>query len=399
MLSVFRNMLLVHTSVKSDDDGSSVKSFQSAATVHKPTLPKPTDRTQDGGIDAIDEEGGSQDGVSEISYDPDVVYNADDNAGGDTEDNGDSEGTMNSLNSVYQKKREFSSYVRSFIPSRYGGELESTIVPVNFPVISIDDIEDVLAEDTDMLQYYCKVIPGGNIIEVDVLFLLASWPNIASLTDEKIDWLTNQMDFVPRMRKESVRDIYARHKKLSRTYNECQSYFEKSCILKAGLTALCSCLTLHPKEENSQQDLPNFFRQRSFDEWSKELHNLKISRFKIKGAVKMSLSSFQSKLLEGILSHVDGHMSEMHLLALHRAWIFEDARMAEKIGYGDTALEHMHVEAQKLDKAYACMVHGSCMKVPLVPDIWCPHEGIESVIPIGKETDSFFKASFFCLFF
>ena len=32
---------------------------------------------------------------------------------------------------------------------------------------------------------------------------------------------------------------------------------------------------------------------------------------------------------------------------------------------------------------------------PLVPDIWCPHEGIESVIPIGRETDSFFKASLF----
>jgi hypothetical protein len=397
MLSVFRNMLLVHTSVAKSDAGS-VKSFQSAATVHKPT----------GGLDGIDEgneeENGSHSGDSDLSLDPDFIFYDNDSEEGDAEYNGDSEGAMNSLSPAYQKEKQFSSYVRSFIPARYGGELESTIVHINLPESSetiqesSETIEDVSAEDANSLQHFYKVLPGWNIISVDVLFLLASWPNIASLTDEKIFWLTNQMDFVPRMRKESLRNIYMEHKKLSRTYNECQTYFEKSCILKAGLTALCSCLTLCPKEEGSQQDLPNFFRPRSFDKWSKELYNLKISRFKIKGAVKMSLSSFQSKLLEGILSHVDGHMSEMQLLALHRAWIFEDAIMKKKIGIGDTALEHMHVEAQKLDKAYACMVHGSCMKVPLVPDIWCPHEGIESVIPIGRETDSFFKASFFYVF-
>jgi hypothetical protein len=86
---------------------------------------------------------------------------------------------------AYQKEKQFSSYVRSFIPARYGGELESTIVSRNVPDGCPDRIEDVFAEDANILQYFYKVLPGFNIISVDVLFLLASWPNIASLTDEK----------------------------------------------------------------------------------------------------------------------------------------------------------------------------------------------------------------------
>jgi hypothetical protein len=393
-------MLLVHTSGGSIDGSYA----ESAATVPRKRgglgSTRDENDSQGGGIDAIDEDSHSESEDSAFSRNADDFSDSSDSA---DEDNGESGGAMNSLSSEFKKKKQFSNYVRSFIPARYGGDLEGTIVHINLPESSeniqesSETIEDIFAEKESTLQYFYKMVSSGTVISVDVLFLLASWPNVTSLTDEAISWLASVMDYAPKMHTESYKLVCSKQKESSLAYKDCQSYFEKSCILKAGLTALCSCLTLQPKEEGSQQNLPICFRIRNFDEWSKDLYHLGISR-RLRSVKQSTLSSFRTKLLEGILSHVDGHMSEMHLLALHRAWIFEDAIMKKKIGYGDTALEHVHVEAQKLDKAYACMVHGSCMKVPLVPDIWCPHEGIESVIPIGKETDSFFKASFFCFF-
>lgn len=45
-------------------------------------------------------------------------------------------------------------------------------------------------------------------------------------------------------------------------------------------------------------------------------------------------------------------------------------------------------EALQRDSYYATMVRGSCVKIPLTPDIWCPHDELQHT---GEETQHFFQ--------
>lgn len=46
-------------------------------------------------------------------------------------------------------------------------------------------------------------------------------------------------------------------------------------------------------------------------------------------------------------------------------------------------------KALQLDSYYATMVRGSCIKVPLTPDIWCAHDEMQHQ---GQDTTLFFSA-------
>lgn len=45
-------------------------------------------------------------------------------------------------------------------------------------------------------------------------------------------------------------------------------------------------------------------------------------------------------------------------------------------------------KALQLDAYYATMVRGSCVKIPLTPDIWCPHDELQHA---EVETQNFFR--------
>jgi hypothetical protein len=240
---------------------------------------------------------------------------------------------------------------------------------------------DILSDELSSASYFI-MLPNDCFVECKDLILTASWPGVRNLEDMSLHHLIYM--FKRKGKSELERRASRKFQTSSLSYISLLRGFSTLKLLKSGIAALSS--SLETGSSSSAMPMNDVSRPKNFDDWCEKLHKCFLVKKK-----RSDLNEFKNYMLRSILGGGPSEIGEMQLLVLHRAWILEDHVMASKIGRHDTSLEHIHLEAQKLDKSYACMVHGACTKVPLVPDIWCPHESMDSVIPIGKETESFFR--------
>lgn len=131
-----------------------------------------------------------------------------------------------------------------------------------------------------------------------------------------------------------------------------------------------------------------------YDEWVQRLWNNLDTNCKVEGLDnaterqlrKMQSSTFfvgfgefESTIRRLIIPNNEHSISH---LVLKNAWD------GEKYDADGTLRTSAMKDALQRDSYYATMVRGSCIKIPLTPDIWCPHDELQHT---GEETQHFFR--------
>ena len=178
-------------------------------------------------------------------------------------------------------------------------------------------------------------------------------------------------------------------------------YYKNGNLIRACLSALRGSLGVDLQSDESDVR-KNFnrggnsqFEELTYEEWIRALWDNLPSCVKIRapssdGDTFLTFERFE--MFEQTVRHkVMPNMNQsISHLVLKTAW--EGENMDEKGNWIHSELQR----ALQLDSYYATMVRGSCVKVPLTPDIWCAHNEMEHT---GEETTHFFqvmwKASIF----
>lgn len=124
-----------------------------------------------------------------------------------------------------------------------------------------------------------------------------------------------------------------------------------------------------------------------YDQWIAELWNSLDKSKKAAAAAAdagdgkfSSYGQFETFIRRLILPNNEYTISH---LAIKTAWEGEEEEQQHASGTSSSLKE-----ALQRDSYYATMIRGSCVKIPLTPDIWCPHDELQHT---GEETQRFFE--------